>query len=457
MPATCQCSSGSSASAGSAAGEAGDAAESGDVAVDARDLEQRDGLLARVGVAACGLEQRGVEDGAERGGLGRERLRQPQVAVGDEGRRVRLGVAGADEDVLDLPAQALLAGQPPEHRVAARQRERDLGQLEARDLLDQVDLARHVARAPGRHAEAALQLLEADPAEDLGLLVGGHLEPEQLARTLRPQPDHRRLRQLALHVLGPGPARAAQLDDQLRRVGRRRPGHVRVDALLPAVRALGAQRVPLGAAQDPDRLEVRRLEQDVRRRGGDLGLLAAHDPGEPDRALAVGDHEILRAQRALDAVERPHLLALARAARDEPAAEQVEVVGVERAAEREHHVVRDVDDVRDRAHAGVPQPRLQPERRLADRDVAEDAADEAQAALGIVDPDADRLVAVLRRVLRPASAAARRRGAPRPRARRRRRRTGRRGSRSPRGRAPRRRAAARRRAASPPRARRRGR
>ena len=55
-----------------------------DVTVDPRDLEQRDVLLARVGVAAGGLEQRGVDDGAERGRLGRERLRQLQVALGDE-------------------------------------------------------------------------------------------------------------------------------------------------------------------------------------------------------------------------------------------------------------------------------------------------------------------------------------------------------------------------------------
>ena len=172
-----------------------------------------------------------------------------------------------------------------------------------------------------------------------------------------------------------------------------------VDALLPAIRPLGAQRVPLGAAQDPDRLEVRRLEQDVRRRGGDLRLLAAHDPGEPDSALAVGNHEILRAQCALDAVERPHLLPLARATRHEPTVQQVEVVGVERTAEREHDVVRHVDDVRDRAHACVAQPALQPQRRLADRDVAERPPDEAETALGILDPDADQLVAVAPRLL----------------------------------------------------------
>ena len=47
----------------------------------------------------------------------------------------------------------------------------------------------------------------------------------------------------------------------------------------------------------------------------------------------------------------------------------------------------------------MSQARLQPQRRLAERDVAEDPADEAEAAFWIVDPDADRLVAVALRVL----------------------------------------------------------
>ena len=43
----------------------------------------------------------------------------------------------------------------------------------------EVDLARHVTRAPGRDAEAALEPLEPEPAEDLGLLVLGDHEPDQ--------------------------------------------------------------------------------------------------------------------------------------------------------------------------------------------------------------------------------------------------------------------------------------
>ena len=140
-------------------------------------------------------------------------------------------------------------------------------------------------------------------------------------------------------------------------------GEVRVDALLPAVGALGAQAQALRAAEDPGGLEVGRLEQDGGRLVADLGLLAAHDPREGDRALGVADQQVLGLERAVDAVERAQLLAGLRAAHDDPAAVELgEVEGVQWVAEREHHVVGHIDDVRDRAHAGVGQPGAQPDR-----------------------------------------------------------------------------------------------
>ncbi len=66
---------------------------------------------------------------------------------------------------------------------------------------------------------------------------------------------------------------------------------------------------------------------------------------------------------------------------------------MQRVAEREHHVVRHVDDVRDRPHTRAAQARAQPERRGADRDVAEETADVARAAGGILDAHVDGVVA----------------------------------------------------------------
>ena len=65
---------------------------------------------------------------------------------------------------------------------------------------------------------------------------------------------------------------------------------------------------------------------------------------------------------------------------------------VQRAAEREHHVVRHVDDVRDRPHPGRREPRLHPGRRRADRDVAEGATEVARAALEVLDTDVHGLL-----------------------------------------------------------------
>ena len=65
----------------------------------------------------------------------------------------------------------------------------------------------------------------------------------------------------------------------------------------------------------------------------------------------------------------------ARRTRKPPPGELGEVVGVVRLAELEHHVVRDVDDVVDRAHAGTRQPLGHPRRRRpATRDAGEDRA-----------------------------------------------------------------------------------
>ena len=59
----------------------------------------------------------------------------------------------------------------------------------------------------------------------------------------------------------PGHPRAGEVDEQPAREQRSVLGEVRVDALLPAVRAGGAEAEALRAAQDPERLEVRGLEQ----------------------------------------------------------------------------------------------------------------------------------------------------------------------------------------------------
>ena len=90
----------------------------------------------------------------------------------------------------------------------------------------------------------------------------------------------------------------------------------------------------------------------VRRALADLGVGAAHDAADALRALGVGDHEHRgSSSRSCPSSVRSVSPARARrAVRRAPRDARV-VVGVQRAAEVVHDVVRDVDDVRDRAHA----------------------------------------------------------------------------------------------------------
>jgi hypothetical protein len=367
--------------------------------VDVADLEERDVLVPRGEVAAGRLDEPADQRGPKDRLVGRQRHRQLQrrrIRVAREERgHVDLREAAAGEDVLDRAAQALRRAQASEARAPEWQRVWDVVQPETDDLLHEVGLAAHVSRAPGRHGHVpVLAHVEPETRESLALLVRRDLEARELGGSLRPQPDHGPLRQLALDVDVAGPARPGQRDDQLRGKPRRVLREVGVYALFPPVGTVGPQAQPLRRLEDRDRLEVRGLEQDIVRLLRDLRLLAAHDPGDRDRALAVGDHEVALVQPAQLPVERPQLLTFVGPPHDDPAAgERREVERVQRVPETVHHVVRHVDDVGDGPHACGHEPGLQPRRRRADRDVAEDPADVPRASLEVLDGHGDRLLA----------------------------------------------------------------
>ena len=247
-------------------------------------------------------------------------------------------------------------GEPGAARRGRDDRGDALVAVDAGDLLDEV-LGGGEVGAPGRrgHREqvpvagdrAADRLqdrddlaLEVDDADDLRREVDVHRHRYRVGR--------------GAHVgdvrVGDSPAVLdEQVDGELGRGGRER----RVDAALEAARGLAGQLVPAGRARDGDRLEVRGLDEHVAGRRTDLGLGAAHDAGDRDGALAavVGDEQVARVEGAVDVVEGRQPLAGARTAHDDRALEGGEVEGVQRLAEAEHHVVRDVDRQRDRAHA----------------------------------------------------------------------------------------------------------
>ena len=250
-----------------------------------------------------------------------------------------------------------------------------------------------------RHRFAGCRLgLDPDPRQEVPLLVGRQLGAQQPVDPRGPERDPRRPRLVGRGVdSATGDHAARPRLDELRGAVGADPGQPRLLALLEPAARLGAQREPLGRPPDAHRVEDRRLDGDVRRRVADLRGRAAHDPGDADRAVAVGDQEHLVGELALDVVQRLEPLPRQRATHDDrgpPVGPRMDGAGVERVdrlAELEHHVVRGVDDVRDRPLAGGEEAHLDAIGRGADRHAADPAADEPGAQVGIAHVDGQSL------------------------------------------------------------------
>ncbi len=289
-------------------------------------------------------------------GLG-SRIASRSRIRGDEAPRVRLGQSGADERVLDDPAKTLLLRQPTMDVPSQRHRERDAVE-NGRAISSTRSISRVTSRARqvGTVTFQSSRDVEAESDERRALLLGREVDPDHLRRPLGTEAHDGRLGQLAMDVRMPGHARTREVDEHPAREYRRGLGEVRVDALLPAIGSSRAEPEALGGAENPERLEVRCLEEHVRRRVRDLAVLAAHDRRERDRALAVRDEQVVRLEPAQRAVERAHLLTRACVPHCDAAVRELcAVERMKRAPPHVHHVVRHVDDVRDRAHLGEEQ------------------------------------------------------------------------------------------------------
>ena len=276
-----------------------------------------------------------------------------------------LAQPAADERVLGAAPHALGVREPPGGAPPRRERGgQALEPVDPRDLLDQVDLPRHVAAAQRGHRRVEPARggcgPEVERAQDLVLVLARDRHAEDRLDAALAQPDRRGRRALAADVDGAGQkARPAQLEHQLGGERLRVHALLGLQALLEAPRGLAAQAERPRGAVDARAAPRRDLHQHARRRGLDLRARAAHDPGDRGRPVGVVDHDHLAVERAGLPVERLHLLALARATHDQLAAgDAVEVERVQRLAAQQHRVVGDVDDVVDRPLPGGRQSAL---------------------------------------------------------------------------------------------------
>ena len=308
-------------------------------------------------------------------------------------------------------------GSVGRHRGVGQDVGHELVAADAGDLLGDVGLDREIA-PPGRDAREDDLVLagvdveghrtggdgdacpgrgglgrDPDPLQQGALLGRAGRRPEEPVDASRAERHVRRGRRLRRRVDDATRDRTAgPLGDEPGRPVRAEPGQSMLLALLEPEARLRAQGVPEGCPADAHRIEDRGLDDDVRRGVGDLGTSSAHDPGDADGAVRVGDEERVGRQLAIDVIERLEPLPLAGESDDDLApADRGGVERVDGLAELEHDVVADVDDVADRALAGREEAHLDLVRRRPDADARDMPADEPRAQVRVLDGDGQAL------------------------------------------------------------------
>ena len=263
----------------------------------------------------------------------------------------------------------------------------------ARDFLDQVDLA-HDVHAARRHRDlppfGVGRQAEIESLEDSRYGRIGDRDAEQTENLPAPQPQRGGFPPVGIAVEDrtprpPGP----DLLEEGQRTCHGQQGQVRIGAALETHAGFRLQPELLAGAPHGERVEIGALEHDGLRRARHLGVGAAHDTRDGAGPLGIGDDEHLRRECPRLAVEGLERFTRPRGPdTDLPAGQRGEVERVHRLSEFQEHVVRDVDDVADRADAGRLQSSLHPGRGWGDRHVG-DGADIAGAEFRALEHDVD--------------------------------------------------------------------
>src|SRR5258708_11303710 len=183
---------------------------------------------------------------------------------------------------------------------------------------------------------------------------------------------------------------AGKLQNQFSRAARGKVGHFRIGAAAEARGGFSVQFQKARGAANRNRFDPGAFDQHIFRGERNFRFRAAHDSADAHgaRAVAIGNHANVRIKRSLDPVEGAHLFrsrltggvaGLGAADDDFVVANFVVIERVQRVAEVEHHVIRNIDDVADAGDAGSFEAVFQPFWGRLNLDVSNDTGGEAPA------------------------------------------------------------------------------
>ena len=356
--------------------------------IGAAQLIEIGGLIAEVIVPGKNLQHGGQNRSAHDGGVLAQGVADAQgLAQGGVLRQADLVViGGADEGVGDdlviaqaaadgpqvplqhlLPAVAALGGDAPHggggNLVVAE---------EPSHLFCQVGVVLHVS-APGGNGDIVSVHAEAQVSEDAAHLRGVNVGAQQGVDLLRAQLQGLGLGHEVQNVDDPVQHLAgAQHLHQLAGPVDGGEGVQDIQTLFELGGSLGAHAQGQRALSDAGAVKVGGLKDHVHGVVYDLAVLAAHDACQAHSPGLIGNDQVVVGQLAHVAVQGGELLALLGPADDDLSALHIAVVkGVHGLAVFQHHVVGDVHDVVDGAHAGGAQPLPHPLGGGADLHVAD--------------------------------------------------------------------------------------
>ena len=135
-------------------------------------------------------------------------------------------------------------------------------------------------------------------------------------------------------------------------------------------------------------MERRRFQQHVGGVGSDLAVCPAHHAADTNRLHRVRNQEVVGRQLSADPVEGRELLAIDRSPHHHMViGDRIQVKGVQRLVELQHHVVGHVHYVVDGSQSGAIQPFLQPLWRGPDADASDHGGRVALAEFRVFDGD----------------------------------------------------------------------
>ena len=142
----------------------------------------------------------------------------------------------------------------------------------------------------------------------------------------------------------------------------------------------GRNLVTACGTRDRHLIEVRGFQQDVLGLSGNLAVQTTHDAGDAEHTgtvltvRGIGDQQIFDAQIMVLAIQCGEFLTLIGAAHHNRSFDLIQIVGVHRLSQVEHHIVGDVYSQGDGTHACTGQTATHPVRRMAGRIEALDRA-----------------------------------------------------------------------------------